>query len=49
MYDTRESEVYEVEGTDETVYAKQVDLTQVGEGKEVKDIDSIWEDDDVWE
>ena len=49
MYDTRESEVYEVEGTDETVYAKQIDLTQVGESKEVKDIDSIWEDDDVWE
>ena len=49
MYDTRESEVYEIEGTDETVYAKQIDLTQVGESKEVKDIDSIWEDDDVWE
>ena len=49
MYDARESEVYEVEGTDETVYARQIDLTQVGESKEVKDIDSIWEDDDVWE
>ena len=50
IYDAYDSPVYNIEGTDEVVYAKQVDLTHLGENKEiVKDVDAIWEDDDTWQ
>ena len=50
MYEARSTPVYNTDGADEVVYAKQVDLTHIGEDKEiVKDVDSIWEDDDTWQ
>lgn len=49
LYDVKESPVY-VADEEEIIYAKQVDLTHIGENKEViKDVDSIWGDDDTWE
>lgn len=49
LYEVKESPIY-VADEEEIIYAKQVDLTHIGENKEViKDVDSIWGDDDTWE
>ena len=49
LYEVKESPVY-VADEEEIIYAKQVDLTHIGENKEIiKDVDSIWGDDDTWE